>query len=399
MSAGSGKVQENLSFFSGSNFGGDCFFLYVCRYNEKQKSMRNRKKMYMVGLLAVGLLAACSETKTESGEKEGVETVLPSKPNEVTVEKLALKEFDHELVSNGRLKACEYADLYFRSAEVVAQVWVKNGQRVRRGEKLAELELSRLDNALAQRKNALAQSELDMKDVLIGQGYAPDQLQKVPEEVMRLARLKSGYEGAEAQLEAALQDVREATLTAPFDGIVANLFDKAHSMAKTGEPFCRIISTAGMEVDFTVLESELPLIKVGDRVEVSPYAAATGTRRGSISEINPLVDENGMVRVKARVEGSDRLYDGMNVRVSVKRSMGRQMVVPKTAVVLRSGKQVLFTLKDGKAMWNYVHTGLENLNEYTLVDWEADGLQEGMTVIVSGNVNLAHEAPVEVVER
>lgn len=349
--------------------------------------------------MAVGLLAACSETKMENTEKEGVETVLPSKPNEVTVEKLALKEFDHELVSNGKVVAREYADLYFRSGEVVAQVWVKNGQRVRRGEKLAELDLSRLNNALAQRKNALAQASLEMQDVLIGQGYAPDRLDAVPADVLQLARVKSGYEGAKAQADAAEQELREATLAAPFDGVVANLFDRAYSMAKTSEPFCRIIRTAAMEVDFTVLESELPLIKVGDRVEVLPYAAATGTRQGSISEINPLVDENGMVRVRARIEGSDKLFDGMNVRVSVKRSVGRQLVVPKTAVVIRSGKQVLFTLKDGKAMWNYVHTGLENLNEYTLVDWEADGLKEGMTVIVTGNVNLAHEAPVEVVEK
>jgi multidrug efflux pump subunit AcrA (membrane-fusion protein) len=70
-----------------------------------------------------------------------------------------------------------------------------------------------------------------------------------------------------------------------------------------------------MEVDFTVLESELPLIKVGDKVEVTPYASAAGVRQGSISEINPLVDENGMVRVKARVNGGNKLFDGMNVRV------------------------------------------------------------------------------------
>ena len=84
----------------------------------------------------------------------------------------------------------------------------------------------------------------------------------------------------------------------------------------------------------------------------------------------------------------------MNVRVSVKRSVGEQLVIPKTAVVLRSGKQVVFTLKDGKAMWNYVHTGLENMEEYTITD----GLEEGMEVIVTGNVNLAHEAPVKVIK-
>ena len=144
----------------------------------------------------------------------------------------------------------------------------------------------------------------------------------------------------------------------------------------------------------TLERSNLGLLKVGDKVEITPYASAAGVRQGSISEINPLVDENGMVRVKARVNGSNKLFDGMNVRVSVKRSVGEQLVIPKTAVVLRSGKQVVFTLKEGKAMWNYVHTGLENMEEYTVTD----GLEEGMEVITTGNVNLAHEAPVRVIK-
>ena len=84
----------------------------------------------------------------------------------------------------------------------------------------------------------------------------------------------------------------------------------------------------------------------------------------------------------------------MNVRVSIHRSLGKQLVVPKSAVVLRSGKQVVFTLTEDKAYWNYVHTGLENADSYTIVD----GLKEGDTVITSGNINLAHEAPVKVIE-
>jgi hypothetical protein len=136
---------------------------------------------------------------------------------------------------------------------------------------------------------------------------------------------------------------------------------------------------------------------VGDQVEVMPYASAVGTHTGRISEINPMVDANGMVRVRAQVGVGSKLYDGMNVRVSVKRSVPDQMVVPRTAIVLRSGKQVLFTVKDGIAMWNYITTGLENMTECTLVDWEASGLQEGMTVITTGNVNLAHETPVKII--
>ena len=167
------------------------------------------------------------------------------------------------------------------------------------------------------------------------------------------------------------------------------------NMAQTIEPFCRVIESGNMDADFTVLESELPLIKTGDKVEIRPYASAVASCSGAVSEINPLVDENGMVRVKARVHGGGRLFDGMNVRVSVKRSLSDQLTVPKTAVVLRSGKQVVFTLDDGKAMWNYVQTGTENLDEYTITD----GLTEGMIVITSGNVNLAHESPVTVINQ
>ena len=356
-------------------------------------------KRHIWSCLALVILTACSGTDSNNKEKEGVETVLPQQVNEVTVMKLAKGNFNHELVSNGKIVAKEYADLYFRTSEVVAKVYVKNGMYVRKGQKLAELDLFKLNNTLAQNKNALAQANLEMQDVLIGQGYAPDNLSAVPAEKLELAKVKSGYERAKAQYEASLYDVEQATLIAPFDGVVANLFDKQYNMPKSGEPFCRIIRTSAMEVDFTVLESELPLIKVGDQVEVTPYATAVGTRTGNVSEINPLVDENGMVRVKAQVNGGEKLFDGMNVRISVKRSVPDQMVVPRTAIVLRAGKQVIFTVKDNIAMWNYVQTGLENLSEYTLVNWEASGLQEGMTVITTGNVNLAHETPVKIIEK
>ena len=356
-------------------------------------------KRHIWSCLALVILTACSGTDSNNKEKEGVETVLPQQVNEVTVMKLAKGNFNHELVSNGKIVAKEYADLYFRTSEVVAKVYVKNGTYVRKGQKLAELDLFKLNNTLTQNKNALAQANLEMQDVLIGQGYAPDNLSAVPAEKLELAKVKSGYERAKAQYEASLYDVEQATLIAPFDGVVANLFDKQYNMPKSGEPFCRIIRTSAMEVDFTVLESELPLIKVGDQVEVTPYATAVGTRTGNVSEINPLVDENGMVRVKAQVNGGEKLFDGMNVRISVKRSVPDQMVVPRTAIVLRAGKQVIFTVKDSIAMWNYVQTGLENLSEYTLVNWEASGLQEGMTVITTGNVNLAHETPVKIIEK
>lgn len=355
---------------------------------------------YASGLICLlTFLSGCAPKTTENEDNESIETRLASAPNEVTVMPLTRKMFEHQLVSNGKVTATEYADLSFETAATISRIYVKNGDHVTKGQKLAELDKFKLQNAIKQAETSLAQAELELKDVLIGQGYSPSNMEKVPADIMKLAALKSGYEQSKSSYEMARYELEHAVLTAPFSGIVANLFSKEHNTASTSEPFCRIINNGSMEVDFSVLESELPLLHVGDRVSVTPYTTSGKAYEGKVISINPMVDEQAMVRVKAVIEGRPTaLFDGMNVKVSVFRSVDRALVIPKSAVVLRSGKQVVFTLKNGQAYWNYVHTVLENMNDYTLAENGDDVLHEGDTVIVTGNVNLAHETPVKVIE-
>lgn len=353
--------------------------------------------------MGIGLLmAGCQSGKgTDTAEEGGVMTVLPEKENKVTVQVLQRKEFRHELVSNGKVMAASEANLSFESAGTVAAVYVKNGDRVSKGQKLAELDRFRLENKRAQAKDALDRAALELKDVLIGQGYGVDDTLKIPDDVWKLAKVKSGYDQSRAQYELAVYEAEHATLVAPFSGVVANLFAKPCNAASASETFCTVIGTQGMEVDFSVLENELPLVSIGDKVNVSPFSDMGTRYEGRISQINPVVDDKGMVKMKATVDGQGKLFSGMNVRVHVFRSLGRQLVIPKSAVVLRSGKQVVFTLKGGKACWNYVQTGLENGEECTLVEKAAqtDQIAEGDSVIVTGNVNLAHESDVVVDNR
>ncbi|WP_336617600.1 biotin/lipoyl-binding protein, partial [Bacteroides acidifaciens] len=86
------------------------------------------------------------------------------------------------------------ADLRFETGEVIARIYVKNGDRVHKGQKLAELDKFRLEQKLSQAEDALLKAELELKDVLIGQGHTPDDFSKVPVETMRIAKVKSGYE-------------------------------------------------------------------------------------------------------------------------------------------------------------------------------------------------------------
>jgi RND family efflux transporter MFP subunit len=354
--------------------------------------MKYKKLPMILSLLAI---VACSDGKKEKDDDgQTVETVLPDVAGEVTVMTLKMSDFKHELISNGKLSARRYVDLRFESAEPVAAIHVKNGDRVTKGQKLAELFTFRLANKTLQTKDALDRAKLELQDVLIGQGYAPGDSAGIPDATMQLVRTKSGYDQALAQHQLSVYEETNAVLKAPFDGIVANLFAKLYQTASTTDVFCTVIDPRSLEASFTVLESELPLIKTGDRVIVTPFSMPDGKTEGRISEINPLVDADGTVRVTATVTNPGKLFEGMNVRVSIQRVLDRQLVVPKEAIVLRSGKQVLFKLVDGRAYWNYVQTGLENASEYTVT---GEGLKEGDIVITSGNINLAHEAPVTVI--
>lgn len=347
----------------------------------------------LLAFFLLSALIACSGEKKDSRDSEGsVEVAIPEEQNEVTIITLEKTDFHHELISNGKLSARQSVDLRFQSVETIAKIYVKNGDRVTKGQKLAELSPFRLSNKVSVAKDALERARLELQDVLIGQGYMLEDSLKVPAATMQLVRIKSGYDQSQAEYELALFEEKNAVLTAPFDGLIANLFAKEHNTASTSEVFCTVINPGSLEASFTVLENELPLIKSGDKVEVTPYAAPDTKTEGRITEINPVVDANGMVQVKAAVTDKGKLFEGMNVRVSVQRSLGDQMVIPKEALVLRSGKQVVFTLVNGKAYWNYVQTGLENAGYYTIVE----GLKPDDQVITSGNINLAHEAPVKI---
>lgn len=345
-------------------------------------------------ILGISCFLACVNNSKEQKE-ESIQQLPSDRPAEVTAMRLTATDFEHELVSNGRISAGNVAELKFLTSEVISEIFVKNGARVNKGQRIAKLNTYALSNAVNQAKDALERSKLEYQDVLIGQGFRIDELGAVPEEVVKLARVKSGSNTAQTQYDMAVYNLQKATLTAPISGVVANLFAKPNMLSAPSEIFCHIIDTRSLEVTFTVLENELAMIRIGDKVRISPFAMADVVVEGRVSEINPWVDKNGMVQVKASVGYHQRMVEGMNVRVSIFRSLGKQWVVPKSAVVLRTGRQVVFTLENDKAIWNYVETGLENATEYVIT---GETLKEGDQIITNGNINLAHEAPVVVIE-
>ena len=277
-------------------------------------NLKNTLKM----MLLVGLGACTTKPQQTAIQQEPIPVVEASQPvaEEVSIP-VESQAVVHSLSGSGKVKAANYTDLYFRLQEQIAHVYVKNGVRVSKGQKLADLDTYALQSNLRQAEIGSEQAYLELQDILIGQGYDPDKLDAVPADVMKLARVKSGYEQAELQKEKALREIENATLVAPFDGVVANLTAQPHHLAGGSEPFCRIIQTNNMEVEFQVLENELHLVKMGQKVEIVPHASTVGVQLGEICNINPLVDEKGLIQVRARVKGNAGLMEGMNVSVQI----------------------------------------------------------------------------------
>jgi RND family efflux transporter MFP subunit len=338
-------------------------------------------------------MLACSSDKKEPAEDGSVSTILPDEESEVRVMRLEYTDFNHELIANGTVAAQKKADLQFSTQENISAIYVKNGDKVVKGQKIAQLDPFKLQNSLAQAQDQLERSRLELQDVLIGQGYSLNDTAAIPQDLMQLAKVKSNYDQNRIQYELADYNYKNSVLYAPFDGVVANLFTQAYNLPESGQAFCTVIDNRYPETDFKVLESELPLVHIGDKVEVVPFSFQQTVCEGRVTEINPMVDKNGMVRVKAQINNpQNRLYDGMNVKIRLQRSIGKQLVIPKEALVLRTNKKVVFTLKEHKAQWVYVQTGFENSTGYVVTE----GLAEGDSVIYEGNINLAHESPVRV---
>ena len=310
------------------------------------------------------------------------------------VDTMVLKKgvFEKELVSNGRLEALQKAKLRFKVSGELAKIFVSNGQRVKKGQLLARLDEFSLKNDLNKAQNQLEKAKVNFKDVLIGQGYEAEDTASVPNDFLRIAKVKSGLADAQTDMKEAQHRLKSASLYAPFSGVVANIEKKEFDKIGSGEDFCTLINNSKYHVNFSVLESELDEITLNKDMIAKPLAG--GTFYGKIDQINPVVDENGLVTVRGLVNNTNgKLLEGMNAKVLVKTKVPGQLIIPKTAMVLRQNKEVVFTVKqDSIAIWNYVKTGQENSRKYTITE----GLKPGDVVITSGNINLAHESVVDV---
>jgi len=344
-----------------------------------------KARILIILFITTAIVFSCKPKTAENLEEMARRS---SRPDAVLVKTIQLEPstFYHELISNGKAFSSRKAVVPFRVNGIIKQLNIRNGQKVRSGELLAVIEDFEYQSRLTTAKQTLEKAEINFKDDLLSNYYTYDTSGLSPAKI-KISRIRSGLNDALTALEVAEYNYNNTRIYAPISGSVANLEAMQWNPSQNYKDLCTVIFDEIMNVEFPVIESEFSFINKGMPVGIIPFINDSTLISGTITQINPQVDETGMVRVKAEFRNNGRLIDGMNVRVIIRKPVPNRLVVPKEALVIRQGKDVIFVRQDSLAIWKYVTVEFENSTSVSV----KEGLQSGDLVIVSGNVNLAHE--------
>lgn len=341
------------------------------------------------------LATACNGDKNEKEETDSLtgHAAAAIKMEADPVKSILIRDtvFLGELETNGRLSAIRKINLKFHADGNINTVNVREGERISKGALVAAMDDQPFKLAIKQSELNLRQARLNYEDNLLRLGYRMADSSKIDIKMKAIASLRSGLSKAEIDMEEATGNLKKARLLAPFEGKIANLKGRAMSNSNTSDYLCTLLDDSQMQVDFLVMEKELPFFRAARTVKISTFNNDISLT-GQLVSINPMVNENGMISIKALVQNNNRqLLDGMSVRISVQQALGKQLIVPKSAVLDRQGQKVVFTVKNNLAKWNYVEIAFENKEQYAI----RSGLTDGDRVIYEGNFNLANDKEIK----
>ncbi len=293
--------------------------------------------------------------------------------------------FDKQIISNGRLLSRQTAQMHFRQNGYLQKIYVHNGSMVSKGKIIARLDNALLHNAVQQAQTQVAKARQKFEELKINY-KASDSSQ---------LKIKAGLSEAQARLREAQIKYNQSLLKAPFSGQIANLTLKPGNLVTPSDTIATLLDNKHLIVRFPVLESEMPFVKKGMSVVIQSFYDPSLQAHAVVNNINPSVNAGGMVWIEALLNRKNPAFiNGMRVKVSLLNPVKNKIVIPKTALVLRNNKEVVFTYHKGLSQWHYVKLFGENETSYAV----SEGLKAGDTLIVSNNMNLAHEARVKIVQ-
>lgn len=348
-----------------------------------------RKSIWVaVPVLCVLLLTCCN------GEKEQVKKEMRS----ISVATVSEAAYTDTLNLSGNVVPIETANLSFKLDGKLKEVYVREGDQVEMGQKVAELAMddysmqvraaqAQVRAADAQYSAAKIQADSDAPSKVAQAKAQLELTQKTYDRVKSLyeaqvvsksdldeisAKLSAdsetyhqaleGKDLAAAQLEAAAaqkdqstvaadkaaKDLTDTALHSPMSGVILKKLMNGGETAAAGYPVVVVGRTDEVYIEVGITDERINEIRQGQSAEVSVYGIKTAFE-GSVSEIGVLADSNTRTfTVKIKVKNPDGLLrPGMIASVMIHTGSQKAVLVPLDSVLQRADGSVVFVYNSG----------------------------------------------------
>jgi RND family efflux transporter MFP subunit len=287
------------------------------------------------------------------------------------------------IATNGLVAIKGEMRLSFKVAGVIKSIRVREGQEVKKGERLADIELTEVNAQVEQAKQL---AEKAHRDVERGERLYNDQVISLEQ----LQDLRTQASVAQAQLNGAEFNRGYAVIAAPGDGVILRKLAEERELIPAGQPVL-ILGThdRGYVVRAALSDREVVQLKIGDPAEIRMDAYPNQSISGSLTEIAGAADSrSGMFPVEVKFDSvpvalASGLVAKLNLHSSASRA--RQLTyVPIGAVVEGNGD---------RAKRRLVRVAFIGPDIVAL----ADGLEPGESVVTDGALYLQDDERIEIV--
>lgn len=300
----------------------------------------------------------------------------------------------------GTARANESVTLTTRQTGSVSRILFQEGQTVRQGQALVELEsrerAADMDSVRAEIAQARAvadeiRQQLDRTRALRATGNAPEA--RVDQLESQLRAAEGRIRQNESRLRAADARLDDFRIVAPFEGRVGLRQVSVGALLQPGTVVTTLDDVRTIKVDFSIPEQFLGVLRQGLAVTATTPAFPGRPFQGTVTAIDTRVDPaTRAVRLNATFDNADgALKPGMflNVGLAVA-TRENALVLPEDALVAEGARQFVFVVADGRSVRREVQLGLRQQGEVEI----REGLAAADQVIVRGLQRVRHNGPV-----
>ncbi|HLR00807.1 MAG TPA: efflux RND transporter periplasmic adaptor subunit [Sphingobacterium sp.] len=356
--------------------------------------MNTNLKFYVFILTAIFLTQACNQEKGNQTQQ-----MAPGADAIPVVTTQAEKEMVTDRVNYpARVVALNETELRAEVNGYITNILVEDGQRVKKGQKLyeidrvryeADVEQAKSDLAIAQTELSRIERDLERYNKLAEQDAIAKQTLDYAE--TDLSNRKAQVQAAKAKLMTAETNLNRSIITAPFDGVIGISQVRLGALVSQGSTLLNTISsTSPIAVEFEITNREIDKIinmqqdQESGIVEAILPDGSAYPDKGRISVIDRAVDQStGTLKVRANFPNpNNKLRVGMNLALRISTSSVEELVViPYQAVIEQLGTYHVFTVNDSsQAIVTSVQLGPKFEDKISIID----GVNSGDKVIIEG---------------